>query len=128
MLGKRRASPPPPLCETHGLPYSLFRSQDGRKERQAKREAAHTIQRSSPEPSPMAPLFEVEEYSDMTLKGSFDNGDPLTTNLYVGNINPNVRRLVFPSFFFFFFPFQAEWNVENFIYPSVNHRAFLSCL
>ena len=25
------------------------------------------------------------------LKGSFDTGDPLTTNLYVGNINPKVN-------------------------------------
>ena len=26
------------------------------------------------------------------MKGSFDTGDPLTTNLYVGNINPKVQR------------------------------------
>ena len=34
--------------------------------------------------------FKVDEYKDM-LKGSFDTGDPLTTNLYVGNINPKVH-------------------------------------
>ena len=33
--------------------------------------------------------FKVEEYKDLN-KGSFDIGDPLTTNLYVGNINPKV--------------------------------------
>ena len=34
--------------------------------------------------------FKVDEYKDM-MKGSFDTGDPLTTNLYVGNINPKVQ-------------------------------------
>lgn len=33
--------------------------------------------------------FKVDEYKDM-MKGSFDTGDPLTTNLYVGNINPKA--------------------------------------
>ena len=32
-------------------------------------------------------LFTVEEHKS----GSFDTGDPLTTNLYVGNISPQVR-------------------------------------
>ena len=26
------------------------------------------------------------------LIGSFDNGDPNTTNLYIGNINPKVGK------------------------------------
>lgn len=26
--------------------------------------------------------------------GSFDNGDPNTTNLYLGNLNPKVRRIL----------------------------------
>ena len=37
------------------------------------------------------------------LIGSFDNGDPNTTNLYIGNINPKVRRMIelkFASDFF----------------------------
>ena len=41
-----------------------------------------------PDPADLEP-FKVEEYKDLT-KGSFDTGDPLTTNLYVGNINPKV--------------------------------------
>ena len=41
------------------------------------------------EPPQISEVFKVEEYKDM-LKGSFDTGDPLTTNLYVGNINPKV--------------------------------------
>ena len=35
-------------------------------------------------PDPVMP--DVDELG----KGSFDTGDPLTTNLYVGNINPKV--------------------------------------
>ena len=35
--------------------------------------------------------FSIEEYKELAGKGSFDTGDPLTTNLYVGNINPKVR-------------------------------------
>ena len=64
------------------------RSQDSRKERRANREAS---QRISPEPVETPALFNVEEYTDINSKGSFDNGDPLTTNLYVGNINPKVQ-------------------------------------
>ena len=41
-----------------------------------------------PEPVEME-AFKVDEYKDLS-KGSFDTGDPLTTNLYVGNINPKV--------------------------------------
>ena len=41
-------------------------------------------------PDPVVPEdFKVDEYKELG-KGSFDNGDPLTTNLYVGNINPKV--------------------------------------
>lgn len=39
---------------------------------------------------PQTEDFKVDEYKDM-MKGSFDTGDPLTTNLYVGNINPKVH-------------------------------------
>lgn len=38
--------------------------------------------------------FKVDEYRDLS-KGSFDTGDPLTTNLYVGNINPKVHLKYF---------------------------------
>ena len=31
----------------------------------------------------------VDEYKEL-MKGSFDTGNPLTTNLYVGNISPKV--------------------------------------
>ena len=47
-------------------------------------------------PKPEEP-FVVEEYKDMAGKGSFDSGDPLTTNLYVGNINPKVSPNQHPS-------------------------------
>lgn len=67
----------------------LHRSQEERKERRAKREngllSLDTVQ-DKPEEKPE--FFEVEEYKE--VKGSFDTGDPLTTNLYVGNINPKV--------------------------------------
>ena len=33
----------------------------------------------------------VEDYPGLP-KGSIDSVDPLTTNLYVGNINPKVRQ------------------------------------
>lgn len=33
-------------------------------------------------------LPEVDYLAQDTEKGSFDTGDPYTTNLYVGNINP----------------------------------------
>ena len=40
-------------------------------------------------PDPVAAEdFKLEELG----KGSFDTGDPLTTNLYVGNINPKVSQ------------------------------------
>jgi len=34
-------------------------------------------------------VFKVETYKDI-VKSTLDTGDPLTTNLYVGNINPKV--------------------------------------
>lgn len=34
--------------------------------------------------------YAVEDYPGLP-KGSIDSVDPLTTNLYVGNINPKVR-------------------------------------
>ena len=35
----------------------------------------------------------VSEYEDI-YQGSHDTGDPLTTNLYVGNIHPQVRACI----------------------------------
>ena len=45
-----------------------------------------------PDPNDME-AFKVDEYKDLS-KGSFDTGDPLTTNLYVGNINPKVGTVI----------------------------------
>ena len=80
------------------------RSQDHRKERRAIREAglaaaaaaaaANTVKEPEPIQEPEE-IFDVDEYKEMAGKGSFDTGDPLTTNLYVGNINPKVR--IYPS-------------------------------
>lgn len=40
----------------------------------------------------------IESELDMFLKsgdiGSFDNGDPTTTNLYLGNLNPKVSNVL----------------------------------
>jgi hypothetical protein len=69
----------------------LFRSQDMRKERKLIREGRQqevVVVKQKPVEEP----FAVDEYKDMAMKGSFDSGDPLTTNLYVGNINPKVSR------------------------------------
>ncbi|KAG7394810.1 U2 snRNP-associated SURP domain-containing protein [Phytophthora boehmeriae] len=41
----------------------------------------------------------IESYSDGVTKGSFDNGDPETTNLYVGNLAPTVTEEVLQSEF-----------------------------
>ena len=38
---------------------------------------------------PAVLLPPVDEYKEL-MKGSFDTGNPLTTNLYVGNISPKV--------------------------------------
>lgn len=66
------------------------RSQEERKERHAKRESGLLSLDSEQEaPDESRQFFEVDEYKE--AKGSFDTGDPLTTNLYVGNINPKVR-------------------------------------
>lgn len=35
----------------------------------------------------------VEDFPDIP-KGSIDSVDPMTTNLYVGNINPKVKWLL----------------------------------
>lgn len=44
-------------------------------------------------PDPVvAEEFKLEELKELG-KGSFDTGDPLTTNLYVGNINPKVHQI-----------------------------------
>ncbi|RLN58209.1 hypothetical protein BBJ29_004844 [Phytophthora kernoviae] len=41
----------------------------------------------------------IEGYSDGVTKGSFDNGDPETTNLYVGNLAPTVTEEVLQAEF-----------------------------
>ncbi len=73
--------------------YSLplpCRAQEERKDRHAKREAGVLSVDSSEEPEPSSEIFEVEEYK-LLKSGSLDVGDSITTNLYVGNINPKVR-------------------------------------
>lgn len=65
------------------------RSQDQRNERRAIREGR--LREKEAEEEEEEP-FDIEEYKDMSGKGSFDTGDPLTTNLYVGNINPKVSN------------------------------------
>lgn len=66
------------------------RNQDQRKERRAIREIGKVAQEEPP-PVQQEEFFNVDEYKEMSGKGSFDTGDPLTTNLYVGNINPKVK-------------------------------------
>ena len=39
-------------------------------------------------------MFYVFLIENEMLIGSFDNGDPNTTNLYIGNINPKVRKRI----------------------------------
>ena len=65
------------------------RKQEDRKERQGQKSAGLLPLSTPEEEPPQTEDFKVDEYKDM-LKGSFDTGDPLTTNLYVGNINPKV--------------------------------------
>lgn len=79
---------------------SRCRIQEERKERHSAREKG-ILPLDAPELAPAPPrptadpldLFKVEEYKDTTGKGSFDTGDPLSTNIYVGNINPKVGLL-----------------------------------
>lgn len=70
------------------------RSQDQRLERRAAREASlntnKTVVQVEAPVVEQEEFFNVDEYREMSAKGSFDTGDPLTTNLYVGNINPKV--------------------------------------
>ena len=69
----------------------IYRSQEERKQRHAKRESGLLpLDTVEDEPDEQPHFLEVEEYKD--VKGSFDTGDPLTTNLYVGNINPKVTE------------------------------------
>ena len=70
---------------------ALNRKQEDRKERQCQKSGG-LLPLSIPEEvdPPQTEDFKVDEYKDM-MKGSFDTGDPLTTNLYVGNINPKVQ-------------------------------------
>lgn len=67
-----------------------IRAQTERKDRHAKREAGVITLDEADEPEPSSEIFEVEEYKSLK-SGSLGTGDSLTTNLYVGNINPNVR-------------------------------------
>lgn len=72
------------------------RKQEDRKGRQSHKSTG-LLPLSAPEEELVEPqqteIFKVDEYKDM-MKGSFDTGDPLTTNLYVGNINPKVIFVV----------------------------------
>ena len=72
----------------------LIRKQEDRKERQGHKSGG-LLPLSVPEEvdPPQTEDFKIDEYKDM-MKGSFDTGDPLTTNLYVGNINPKVHAYV----------------------------------
>ena len=70
----------------------MNRKQEDRIERQTKKSGGLlplSVPEEEVEPPQTEDTFKVDEYKDM-LKGSFDTGDPLTTNLYVGNINPKV--------------------------------------
>ena len=61
-----------------------------REEREGEREEDLPLEPPPILPDPEDPEdFKVDEYKELG-KGSFDIGDPLTTNLYVGNINPKV--------------------------------------
>lgn len=86
----------------------MNRKQEDRKERQDQKSGG-LLPLSIPEEvdPPQAEDFKVDEFKDM-LKGSFDTGDPLTTNLYVGNINPKVqcRNIIM-------FIVQLEYSVGN---------------
>lgn len=77
------------------------RSQDMRKERKALREEglAKELAAKQAQEEP----FGIDEYKDLAGKGSFDTGDPLTTNLYVGNINPKVSDVAYHCLLLFFF-------------------------
>ena len=48
------------------------------------------MKEAAPKPVQDEP-FPLDEYKELAGKGSFDTGDPMTTNLYVGNINPKVQ-------------------------------------
>ena len=80
------------VCQwlTEVMHWCLCRSQDLRKERKAIREGKLAAEEAVIKPPEQEEPFSIEEYKDTSGKGSFDTGDPLTTNLYVGNINPKV--------------------------------------
>lgn len=70
----------------------MCRSQDLRKERKAIREGRIPVEEVALKQPEQEEPFSIEEFKDAAGKGSFDTGDPLTTNLYVGNINPKVHQ------------------------------------
>ena len=71
------------------------RAQEDRKDRHAHRSSGAREEplgaEEEEEDDDATSIFKVDEYKDLT-KGSYDIGDPVTTNLYVGNINPKVLK------------------------------------
>lgn len=68
----------------------LKRMQDERKERTSLR-ITGDLPLDAPEVDDEKRQFKVDEFSSIP-KGSHDHGDPLTTNLYIGNINPKMTE------------------------------------
>lgn len=64
-----------------------FRIQEGREERQRYKQAIKTFVPVEPDKD----IFKDVMPADI---GSFDNGDPNTTNIYLGNVNPHVREII----------------------------------
>lgn len=65
----------------------LFRIQEEREERHKYKSFARNMM-----PVAAASTAEPDPVFKETEMGSFDNGDPHTTNLYLGNLNPKVCK------------------------------------
>lgn len=63
----------------------LRQIQEEREERHKYKHMAKTMV-----PAASSSSLEQETYKEEKETGSFDNGDPNTTNLYLGNLNPKV--------------------------------------
>lgn len=74
----------------------LIQIQKEREERHKYKHSARSMLQVSDQEAPTSFRDMVTEPS-----GSFDNGDPNTTNLYLGNLNPKVRtvHLIFGKIF-----------------------------
>jgi U2-associated protein SR140 len=72
----------------------LKREQEAREKRTADREQRRSDRKSQAAgmglPVDLTPTRLEEVLDDDKLPGSFDDGDPQTTNLYVGNLSPQV--------------------------------------